>query len=75
MKKFLTLLFLIISVSITLPALAAVQYETLNLNRESIENNLKANTASFRMMDSNKTAKRLVIYEDALKFMSEKMLN
>jgi len=72
MKKFLTLLFLIISVSITLPALAAVQYETLNLNRESIENNLKANTASFRMMDSNKTAKRLVIYEDALKFMSEK---
>lgn len=85
MKKFLApilLLFMLIFMSLPISGAEQEQenqqnqgtseYETLRLKKEDIQNKLNGNTVTFKMMDSERTSKKLEINEDALKYMSEK---
>jgi len=54
------------------PVFGAVEYESLRLNQEDIENYAVGTSVSFRMMDMDITTKRLDINDEALRYMEKK---
>lgn len=74
MKKMLVSIVVLMLILISVPVLGAVNYEILRIGQEDVVNNLTGDTATYRIMDSNRISKKVEINDQALKYMETKGL-